>query len=140
VFTLVTSYELAYTLAPARMKGMVSAVNLFTSALSSAIVLIISPAMVDPHLIWPYVGQWRFPQCIFLSSLASLLIRLITGFCVRTGIGVATFISAACIYFFFSDLDEATNEVEREDDGVYTPEQRMRDQREKVEAAEGTSA
>ena len=45
VFANVTSYELAYTLAPQRMKGLVFAIVLFMSALSSAIVEIISPSV-----------------------------------------------------------------------------------------------
>ncbi|KAJ6630247.1 PTR2-domain-containing protein [Mycena sp. CBHHK59/15] len=56
IFINVTSYEIAYTRAPQRMKGVVFAIVLFMSALSSAITLIISPSFVDPNLIWPFVG------------------------------------------------------------------------------------
>jgi len=56
LFVNVTSYEIAYTRAPARMKGLVYAMVLFTSALSSALVEIVNPALVDPYLIWPYVA------------------------------------------------------------------------------------
>ncbi|KAJ7144956.1 PTR2-domain-containing protein [Mycena crocata] len=52
----VTSYEIAYTRAPQRMKGVVFAIVLFMSALSAAVTLIISPSFVDPNLIWPFVG------------------------------------------------------------------------------------
>ena len=55
---MVTSYELAYTLAPQRMKGLVFAINLFMSALSSAIVEIISPA-VRP-LFFPFSSPFTF--------------------------------------------------------------------------------
>ena len=62
--------------------------------------------MVDPNLIWPYVG-----------------------------IGAATFLSAACIYIWFSDLDSAVGAVEREEiEGVVTPETRVREQREEEKA------
>ncbi|EJT97854.1 PTR2-domain-containing protein [Dacryopinax primogenitus] len=56
LFVNVTSYEIAYTRAPARMKGLVYAMVLFTSALSSALTEIVNPALVDPYLIWPYVA------------------------------------------------------------------------------------
>ncbi|KAL7415368.1 POT family-domain-containing protein [Mrakia frigida] len=56
IFVNVTSYEIAYTRAPARMKGLVYAAVLFTTALSSALTLIVNPALVDPYLIWPYVA------------------------------------------------------------------------------------
>ncbi|KAJ7348907.1 PTR2-domain-containing protein [Mycena albidolilacea] len=56
IFINVTSYEIAYTRAPQRMKGVVFAIVLFMSAISSAITLAISPSFVDPNLIWPFVG------------------------------------------------------------------------------------
>ncbi|KAF7294596.1 PTR2-domain-containing protein [Mycena indigotica] len=56
LFVNVTSYEIAYTRAPQRMKGVIFAIVLFMSALSSALTLIISPSFVDPNLIWPFVG------------------------------------------------------------------------------------
>ncbi|WVF69297.1 hypothetical protein IAT40_004073 [Kwoniella sp. CBS 6097] len=56
IFVMVTSYELAYTRAPARMKGLVYALCLFNSAISSAIGLACSNAIQDPYLIWPYVA------------------------------------------------------------------------------------
>ncbi|KAJ7253322.1 POT family-domain-containing protein [Mycena haematopus] len=52
----VTSYEIAYTRAPQRMKGVVFAIVLFTNAISSAVTLAISPLFVDPNLIWLFVG------------------------------------------------------------------------------------
>jgi dipeptide/tripeptide permease len=56
IFINVTAYEIAYTRAPQRMKGVVFAIVLFMSAISSAITLAISPSFVDPNLIWPFVG------------------------------------------------------------------------------------
>ncbi|OCF62322.1 POT family proton-dependent oligopeptide transporter [Kwoniella mangroviensis CBS 10435] len=56
IFVMVTGYELAYTRAPARMKGLVYAICLFSSAISSAIGLACSNAIQDPYLIWPYVA------------------------------------------------------------------------------------
>ncbi|KAJ9120709.1 hypothetical protein QFC22_002640 [Naganishia vaughanmartiniae] len=56
LFVNVTSYELAYTRAPARMKSLVYAMVLFTSAISSAIGLALTPVVVDPYLKWPYVA------------------------------------------------------------------------------------
>lgn len=48
----VTCFEMAYTRAPQRMKGLVYALVLAMSALSSALVLIVSPSFKDPNLIW----------------------------------------------------------------------------------------
>lgn len=56
LFVNVTSYEIAYTRAPARMKGLVYALCLFSSAISYAISLACSAAITDPYLIWPYVA------------------------------------------------------------------------------------
>ncbi|KAG7571525.1 hypothetical protein FFLO_00541 [Filobasidium floriforme] len=54
IFVNVTSYELAYTRAPPRMKGLVYAFCLFTTAISSAIGLACSAAVTDPYLVEPY--------------------------------------------------------------------------------------
>lgn len=56
IFVNVTAYELAYTRAPARMKGLVYAIGLFPSAIAAAISLACSAAITDPYLIWPYVA------------------------------------------------------------------------------------
>jgi POT family proton-dependent oligopeptide transporter len=56
LFVNVSSYELAYTRAPARMKSLIYALVLFTSAISSAIGLALTPVVVDPYLKWPYVA------------------------------------------------------------------------------------
>ncbi|KAG7092358.1 hypothetical protein E1B28_008718 [Marasmius oreades] len=51
-----TSYEIAITMAPRRLKSLVFAIVLFMAALSSALVLIVSPTFKDPNLIWPFVA------------------------------------------------------------------------------------
>ena len=56
LFVNVTSYELAYTRSPARMKGLVFALALFNSAVSAAISLACAEAIQDPYLIWPWVA------------------------------------------------------------------------------------
>lgn len=38
------------------MKGLVFAICLSMSSLSSALTIIITPALADPNLIWPPVG------------------------------------------------------------------------------------
>jgi POT family proton-dependent oligopeptide transporter len=48
LFVNVTSYELAYTRSPARMKGVVYALALFNSAIAAAIGLACSKAITDP--------------------------------------------------------------------------------------------
>ncbi|WVQ92948.1 hypothetical protein IAU59_000009 [Kwoniella sp. CBS 9459] len=56
LFVNVTSYEIAYTRAPARMKGLVYALALFNSAIGAAISLALSNVVQDPWLIWPWVA------------------------------------------------------------------------------------
>lgn len=51
-FCNVTAYELAYARAPKNMRALVMSLFLFTNALSSAVAEAITPALVDPHLIW----------------------------------------------------------------------------------------
>ncbi|EEB98598.1 hypothetical protein MPER_01868, partial [Moniliophthora perniciosa FA553] len=72
-----TSYEIAITMAPRRMKSLVFAIVLFMAALSSALVLIISPTFVDPNLIWPFAA-----------------------------LAVATTICGIITWIFFRDMDE----------------------------------
>lgn len=52
----VTSYEIAYTRAPARMKGLVYAICLSSTAVANIVALAAAPAIQDPYLIWPYVA------------------------------------------------------------------------------------
>ncbi|KZV93794.1 PTR2-domain-containing protein [Exidia glandulosa HHB12029] len=86
IFVNVTSYEIAYTRAPARMKGLVYSGVLFTSAISSAITLALDPVLVDPYLIWPYVA-----------------------------LAVAGFVTAFAFPIFFKHLDKPVvfNDVDR---------------------------
>ncbi|CAK5279212.1 unnamed protein product [Mycena citricolor] len=85
IFIIVTAYEIAYTSAPRNMKGVVMGLVLFTNAISSAIMLVISPVFVDPNLIWPFV------------ALAGVLL-----------------LSAVLIWAFFRDVDRDSVSVERE--------------------------
>lgn len=55
-FANVTAYEVAYARSPPNMKGLVMALFLFTTAISSAVAETCTAALVDPHLIWPFVG------------------------------------------------------------------------------------
>lgn len=94
LFVSVTAFEVAYTRAPQRMKGLVYALVLFSSALSSALVLIISPSFKDPNLIWvsciqftPYYPQtaltglcapavrWNRSSQLHLHAVALVLLR-----------------------------------------------------------------
>ena len=76
LFVFVTSYELAYTRSPARMKGLVFALALFNSAVSAAISLACAEAIQDPYLIWPWVA-----------------------------LAVASFVTALIFPFYFKKLD-----------------------------------
>ena len=55
-FCYTTAYEIAFTRAPDNAKGLVTALFLFNSAISSAISEGVSGAMKDPNLIWPFTG------------------------------------------------------------------------------------
>jgi POT family proton-dependent oligopeptide transporter len=56
IFTNVTSYEYAYSKAPANMKSLVMSVNLFMSAVSAAIGQAWTPISGDPYLVWNYTS------------------------------------------------------------------------------------
>ncbi|GME79428.1 unnamed protein product [Ambrosiozyma monospora] len=56
-FCYTQAYELAYTRAPDNAKGLVMALFLLMNAFSAAISEAISATLVDPHLIWPFVGM-----------------------------------------------------------------------------------
>ncbi|KAF7593562.1 hypothetical protein BBP40_011182 [Aspergillus hancockii] len=51
-FANVTAYEIAYARSPPSMRGLVTAVFLFMTALSSALGEILIPVTKDPYLIW----------------------------------------------------------------------------------------
>ncbi|ANB13286.1 Ptr2p [Sugiyamaella lignohabitans] len=75
-FCNVTMYELAYARSPKNMRGLVMSLCLFTTALSSAVAEAVTPALIDPHLIWPFVGT-----------------------------AVAGFVLAALFYYLYRELD-----------------------------------
>ncbi|PSN60697.1 PTR2-domain-containing protein [Corynespora cassiicola Philippines] len=56
LFVNVTGYELAYSRSPPHMKSLVLAMFLFNTALSSALSLILVPAIKDPYLTWVWGG------------------------------------------------------------------------------------
>ncbi|GME74864.1 unnamed protein product [Ambrosiozyma monospora] len=55
-FCMTQGYEVAYSRAPENAKGLVMALFLVMTALSAAIVEIITPSLGDPNLIWPFVA------------------------------------------------------------------------------------
>lgn len=55
-FANTTALEVAYARAPKNMKGLVTSMYLFSFALSYAIQEAVTPALVDPHLIWIFGG------------------------------------------------------------------------------------
>ncbi|KAE8146593.1 MFS peptide transporter [Aspergillus avenaceus] len=52
LFCNVTAYELAYARSPPSMRGLVMAIFLLTTALSSALGEVLIPVTQDPYLIW----------------------------------------------------------------------------------------
>ncbi|CAH6719718.1 peptide transporter Ptr2p [[Candida] jaroonii] len=57
IFANVTSYELAYTRSPPHLKSLVMAICLFMSAISAALSQAVTPALVDPNIIWAFVAM-----------------------------------------------------------------------------------
>ncbi|KAH3900020.1 related to H+/oligopeptide symporter [Saccharomycodes ludwigii] len=53
-FAMTSCYQLAFERSPSHMKGFVMSLFLFTSALSAALGEIVTPSLVDPHLIIPF--------------------------------------------------------------------------------------
>lgn len=56
IFVNVTAYGIAYSRSPKNMKGLVSSINLFMTALAAAIGLATAPAIRDPYLTWAFAG------------------------------------------------------------------------------------
>lgn len=65
------------------MQGLVFAIVLSMSSLSSALSLIITPALIDPNLIWPLAG-----------------------------VGIANFICIPVIWHFFHKMDNDVEVLE----------------------------
>ncbi|KAJ1304342.1 hypothetical protein OPQ81_005499 [Rhizoctonia solani] len=91
IFASITGLEYAFTKAPLRMKSLVMAAFLFTTAISNAISEALVPVSEDPYLIWNYAG------C-----------------------GIAAFIAGVAFWICFHHLDseeESQNEIGREGRG-----------------------
>ncbi|KAH6645148.1 general substrate transporter [Truncatella angustata] len=56
LFINVPAYGIAYSRAPVNMRGLVSAINLFTTAVAYAIGLACSAVITDPYLTWDFGG------------------------------------------------------------------------------------
>ncbi|KAK1828322.1 general substrate transporter [Podospora conica] len=56
LFINVPAYGIAYSRAPVNMRGLVSAINLFSSAISYTIGLAASSVITDPYLTWDFGG------------------------------------------------------------------------------------
>ncbi|CAK7245858.1 MAG: peptide transporter ptr2 [Sporothrix thermara] len=56
LFCNVPAYGIAYSRAPVNMRGLVSALNLFNTAIAYIIGLASSSVIVDPHLTWDFGG------------------------------------------------------------------------------------
>lgn len=54
LFVNVPAYGIAYSRAPQNMRGLVSALNLFTQAISYALGLAFSALVRDPYLTWDF--------------------------------------------------------------------------------------
>jgi len=55
-FMNITAFGLAYSRSPKNMKGLVMALNLFTTAIASAISLATAEVIKDPYLVWAFAG------------------------------------------------------------------------------------
>ncbi|KAH8161923.1 hypothetical protein CIB48_g6341 [Xylaria polymorpha] len=56
LFINVPAYGIAYSRAPVNMRGLVSAINLFNTAIAYIIGLAASSVITDPHLVWDFGG------------------------------------------------------------------------------------
>lgn len=56
LFINVPAYGIAYSRAPVNMRGLVSAINLFSTAISYTIGLAASSVITDPYLTWDFGG------------------------------------------------------------------------------------
>ncbi|KAH7305238.1 general substrate transporter [Stachybotrys elegans] len=56
LFINVPAYGIAYSRAPLNMRGLVSAINIFNTAIAYLVSLASSSVVVDPHLIWDFGG------------------------------------------------------------------------------------
>lgn len=70
LFVNVTSYELAYTRSPTRMKGLVYSLSLFNTAIAAAISLACSKALTDPNLViaWIVLACASFVPCFIFPT------------------------------------------------------------------------
>ncbi|AAS53599.1 AFR228Wp [Eremothecium gossypii ATCC 10895] len=64
---MTTGYEIAFERSPKKMKGFVLALFMFTVAISSAIILPITPFFKDPYLIQP------FAVCAGVGALTAII-------------------------------------------------------------------
>ncbi|KAF8574983.1 PTR2-domain-containing protein [Ramaria rubella] len=88
IFASITGLEYAYNKAPKRMKSLVMAIFLFTTAIGNAINAALAPVAVDPKLVGNY-----------------------------SGIAIATFISGTIFYALFykrDRIEEAENAIGKE--------------------------
>lgn len=56
VLSVITSYGIAYSRSPPRMKSLVLAINLFMNAFASAVSLATADVIQDPFLVWAFAG------------------------------------------------------------------------------------
>jgi POT family proton-dependent oligopeptide transporter len=88
IFASITGLEYAYNKAPKRMKSLVMACFLFTTAIGNALNAALSPVAIDPKLVGNY-----------------------------TGIAIATFIAGVVFYMLFRKRDmveEVENQIGKE--------------------------
>ncbi|KAH8684418.1 putative peptide transporter PTR2 [Tricladium varicosporioides] len=83
----VTAYGIAYSRAPKNMRGLVSAINCFMSAIQYAINLATAPAIRDPYIVWAFAGP-----------------------------SIVGFASAIAFWFIFKDLDKEEYIISDNDD------------------------
>lgn len=56
LLTCLLAYGIAYSYAPINMRGLVSAINLFNTAIAYIVNLACSSVVADPHLTWDFGG------------------------------------------------------------------------------------
>ena len=90
LFINVPAYGIAYSMAPVNMRGVVSAINLFNTAVAYIIGLATSSVIRDPFLIWDFGGPT-----------------------------IAGFVVAVFFYFYFRHLDSDEYIMKQAGNNVY---------------------
>lgn len=81
IFINVPAYAIAYARAPPNMRGLVSAINLFSTAIAYIIGLACSSVIADPYLTWDFGGPAIVVSQVLSLQFSSLVLTVLPGRC-----------------------------------------------------------